>query len=177
MQMGNGITTPLCRASRGNAEFDDAVVFGQHGHSLIGPALAAVLHGGLHFSPSPRDTANSMMAMTNGPRLVRLDLNITGRDRSQIAIPCVESGRTLHGAATAGIYPNRLEQRGIGIHSLRKTAINDAIRNGAPMHEVREFSGQSDIRITTELYFVRKEENGEVAARRIQVRARQKKNG
>ena len=69
----------------------------------------------------------------------------------------------------AGIDPHRLGQRGIGIHSLRKTAINDAIRNGAQMHEVREFAGHSDIR-TTELYFVRKEEDGEVAARRIQIR-------
>jgi site-specific recombinase XerD len=69
----------------------------------------------------------------------------------------------------AGIEPGRLGGRGIGIHSLRKTAINDAIRNGAQMHEVREFAGHSDIR-TTELYFVRKEEDGEVAARRIQIR-------
>jgi integrase len=58
---------------------------------------------------------------------------------------------------------------GFTLHSLRKTAINDAIRNGAAMHEVREFAGHSDIR-TTELYFVRKEEDGEVAARRIQIR-------
>src|SRR6478752_290764 len=69
----------------------------------------------------------------------------------------------------AGIDPDRLGSRGIGIHSLRKTAINDAIRNGASMHEVREFAGHSDIR-TTELYFVRKEEDAEVAARRIQIR-------
>jgi site-specific recombinase XerD len=69
----------------------------------------------------------------------------------------------------AGIEPDRLGQRGIGVHSLRKTAINDAIRNGAQMHEVREFAGHSDIR-TTELYFVRKEEDGEIAARRIQIR-------
>ena len=34
----------------------------------------------------------------------------------------------------AGIDPGRLGGRGIGIHSLRKTAINDAIRNGATMH-------------------------------------------
>src|SRR3954452_17932582 len=69
----------------------------------------------------------------------------------------------------AGIDPKRLGGRGIGIHSLRKTAINDAIRNGATMHEVREFAGHADIR-TTELYFVRKEEDAEVAARRIQIR-------
>src|SRR5437763_650906 len=69
----------------------------------------------------------------------------------------------------AGIDPDRLGGRGIGIHSLRKTAINDAIRNGASMHEVREFAGHADIR-TTEVYFVRIEEDAEVAARRIQIR-------
>jgi len=69
----------------------------------------------------------------------------------------------------AGIDPDRLGGRGIGIHSLRKTAINDAIRNGATMHEVREFAGHADIR-TTEVYFIRKEEDAEVAARRIQIR-------
>jgi integrase/recombinase XerD len=71
--------------------------------------------------------------------------------------------------AAAGIDPNRLGSRGIGVHSLRKTAINDAIRNGAQMHEVREFAGHSDIR-TTELYFVRKGEDAEMAARRIHIR-------
>ena len=40
---------------------------------------------------------------------------------------------------------------------------------GRRMHEVREFAGHSDIR-TTELYFVRKEEDAEVPARRIQIR-------
>ena len=41
--------------------------------------------------------------------------------------------------------------------------------NGATMHEVREFAGHADIR-TTEVYFIRKEEDAEVAARRIQIR-------
>ncbi|MBV8309304.1 MAG: site-specific integrase [Planctomycetaceae bacterium] len=63
----------------------------------------------------------------------------------------------------------RGEGRGIGIHSLCKTTINDAIRNGATMHEVREFAGHADIR-TTEVYFVRREEDAEVAARKIQIR-------
>jgi len=53
--------------------------------------------------------------------------------------------------------------------SLRTTAIHDAIRNGATMHEVREFAGHADIR-TTELYFERKQEDAEVAAGRIQIR-------
>jgi site-specific recombinase XerD len=76
---------------------------------------------------------------------------------------------------TAGIDPKRLGSRGIGIHSFRKTAINDAIRNGASMHEVREFAGHSDIR-TTEVYFVRREEDAEVAARRIQIRLTARKD-
>ena len=69
----------------------------------------------------------------------------------------------------AGISPDRLGGRGIGVHSLRKTAITDAIRNGAGMHEVREFAGHADIR-TTELYYQRREEDAELAARRIQIR-------
>ena len=46
---------------------------------------------------------------------------------------------------------------------------DDAIRNGTTMHEVREFAGHADIR-TTEVYFVRKEQDAEVAARRIHIR-------
>jgi hypothetical protein len=37
------------------------------------------------------------------------------------------------------------------------------------LHEVREFAGHADIR-TTEVYFIREEEDAEVAARRIQIR-------
>ena len=71
-------------------------------------------------------------------------------------------------AAAGRVERERLGGRGIGIHSLRKTAINDAIRHGASVHEVRELAGHADIRIT-ELYFVRKEEDAEVAARKIQI--------
>jgi hypothetical protein len=41
------------------------------------------------------------------------------------------------------------------------------------MHEVRELAGHSDIR-TTELYFVRKQD-GDMAARRIQIRVATRK--
>jgi hypothetical protein len=37
------------------------------------------------------------------------------------------------------------------------------------LHEVREFAGHADIR-TAEVYFVRREEDAVVAARRIQIR-------
>ncbi len=70
---------------------------------------------------------------------------------------------------TAGISPDRLGSRGIGVHSLRKTALNNAIQNGAQLHEVRELAGHADVR-TTELYFVRKEQDAERAARRIAIR-------
>ena len=69
----------------------------------------------------------------------------------------------------AGIPPERLGGRGIGVHSLRKTALNNAIQNGAQLHEARELAGHSDVR-TTELYFVRKEQDAERAARRIGIR-------
>lgn len=68
-----------------------------------------------------------------------------------------------------GIPPDRLGSRGVGVHSLRKTALNNAIQNGAQLHEARELAGHADIR-TTELYFVRKEEDAERAARRIAIR-------
>ncbi|WP_197137970.1 tyrosine-type recombinase/integrase [Crateriforma conspicua] len=70
----------------------------------------------------------------------------------------------------AGIDPGRLGGRGIGVHSLRKTAITDAICNGAGMHEVREFAGHVDIR-TTELYYQRTEEDAASAARRISIQS------
>ena len=69
----------------------------------------------------------------------------------------------------AGIPPERLGGRGIGVHSLRKTALNNAIHNGAQLHEARELAGHADVR-TTELYFVRKEQDAERAARRIAIR-------
>jgi integrase len=69
----------------------------------------------------------------------------------------------------AGIDPDRLGGRGIGIHGLRKTAIKDAIRNEASMHEVREFAGHADIR-TAAVDFVRREDDAEVADRRLQIR-------
>ena len=42
------------------------------------------------------------------------------------------------------------------------------LRNGATTHEVREFAGHADIR-TTEVYFIRQEDDAEIASRRIQI--------
>ena len=52
----------------------------------------------------------------------------------------------------AGIDPNRLGSRGIGIHSLRKTAINDAIRNGATMQHAQQEIANHASPQTTRLY-------------------------
>lgn len=68
----------------------------------------------------------------------------------------------------ADIDPSRTIGRGICVHSLRKTAITDAIRNGATIHEAREFADHADIR-TTDLYFQRREEDAESAARCIRL--------
>jgi len=60
-------------------------------------------------------------------------------------------------------YSRRLGSRGIGIHSLRNTLINDTTTNGATMHKVQEFAGCADI-WAIEVYFGRREEDAEVAA-------------
>ena len=54
---------------------------------------------------------------------------------------------------------------------LRQDSRLPEVRCDCALHEVREFAGHADIR-TTEVYFVRKEEDAEVAARRIQIRLR-----
>jgi len=69
----------------------------------------------------------------------------------------------------AGIEPQRLGRRGIGVHSLRKTAITNALEHGAKMEQVQQLAGHSDIR-TTQLYYQARERDAEDAARHIQIR-------
>jgi hypothetical protein len=76
----------------------------------------------------------------------------------------------------AGIDPDRRRQHGIGIHSLCKTPIKDAVRNGAPMHEVGQLAGHSQIR-TPERCLERNEEDREVAARQIPIRVPEREAG
>jgi site-specific recombinase XerD len=70
---------------------------------------------------------------------------------------------------SAGIDPHRLGRRGIGVHSLRKTAITNALEHGAKMEQVQQLAGHSDIR-TTQLYYQSRERDAEDAARHIQIR-------
>jgi hypothetical protein len=69
----------------------------------------------------------------------------------------------------AGIEPGRLGSRGIGSHSLRKTASNDPVRHGPQPHKVGEFAGHSDVP-TPERSLVRKEEADQAAVQRIRTR-------
>jgi len=68
-----------------------------------------------------------------------------------------------------GIAPHRLGRRGIGVHSLRKTAITNALEHGAKMEQVQQLAGHADIR-TTQLYYQPRDRDAEDAARHIQIR-------
>lgn len=68
-----------------------------------------------------------------------------------------------------GIESDRIDRRGIAVHSLRKTAITNALEHGAKMEQVQALAGHSDIR-TTQLYYQPKERDAEDAAKHIQIR-------
>jgi site-specific recombinase XerD len=72
-------------------------------------------------------------------------------------------------ARRAGLEPDRVGRRGIGVHSLRKTAITNALENGAPIQKVQQLAGHADIR-TTQLYFRPSAKDSEDAARHIHIR-------
>lgn len=72
-------------------------------------------------------------------------------------------------ARTAGIAVDRLGRRGVGVHSLRKTALTNALEHGAKIEQVQQLAGHADLR-TTQLYYQAKEKDAENAARHIQIR-------
>ena len=72
-------------------------------------------------------------------------------------------------ARSAGIHVDRLGGRGVGVHSLRKTALTNALEHGARIEQVQQLAGHADIR-TTQLYYQRKQRDAEDAARHIQIR-------
>jgi site-specific recombinase XerD len=69
----------------------------------------------------------------------------------------------------AGLDPDRVGRRGISVHSLRKTAITNALENGAPIQKVQQLAGHADIR-TTQLYYRPSAKDSEDAARHIHIR-------
>ncbi len=60
-------------------------------------------------------------------------------------------------------------RRGVGVHSLRKTAINDALQHGADLRDVQEWAGHASI-TTTQLYTVNTGEEARRPARHVQIR-------
>jgi integrase/recombinase XerD len=72
-------------------------------------------------------------------------------------------------ARRAGIDVDRIGGRGIGVHALRKTALTNALENGAPIEKVQQLAGHLDIR-TTQLYYKPSPRDSEDAARHIQIR-------
>ncbi len=72
-------------------------------------------------------------------------------------------------ARQAGLQADRLGRRGICTHSLRKTALTNALEHGAKMEQVQAWAGHSDIR-TTQGYYMTKESDAEAAARHNQIR-------
>lgn len=72
-------------------------------------------------------------------------------------------------ARRVGIEVERSGGRGVGVHSLRKTALTNAIENGAPIEKVQRLAGHADIR-TTQLYYRSNPKDAEDAARHIQIR-------
>ena len=67
------------------------------------------------------------------------------------------------------IQVDRLGRRGLCTHSLRKTAINNALEHGATVENVQQWAGHADIR-TTQSYIRYRDEGAAEAARRCQIR-------
>jgi len=72
-------------------------------------------------------------------------------------------------ARQAGIQVDRLGRRSVCIHTLRKTAINNALEHGAKVDDVQQSAGHADLR-TTQEYIAYSEKGAEEAARQSQIR-------
>lgn len=72
-------------------------------------------------------------------------------------------------ARKIGIDVNAFGGRALCVHSLRKTAITNALEHGAKMEQAQALAGHADIR-TTQLYFQARGTEAEEAARHIQIR-------
>ena len=72
-------------------------------------------------------------------------------------------------ACQTGLDVDRLGRRGIGVHSLRKTAAMNALEHGAKVEHVQAWLGHADIR-TTQEYITYSGKDAEEAARHNQIR-------
>lgn len=68
-----------------------------------------------------------------------------------------------------GLDVDRLGRRGLGVHTLRKTAAMNALEHGAKVEHVQAWLGHSDIR-TTQEYITYSGKDVEEAARHNQIR-------
>jgi site-specific recombinase XerD len=67
------------------------------------------------------------------------------------------------------IDPDRIDGHGIGVHTLRKTALTNALEHGAPLLKVQSLAGHAQV-TTTQLYWAGGVRDAEDAARHIQIR-------
>ena len=157
--------TALCRAHVGDLEFDGTEYFlslrekrGKETRKVLLDAADSVTAYLFAAGISKNKTSPLFRPLSpNGRHLLRRNLHRSTPWRL-VKKYC----------RRAGIDPQRFHGRGICVHSLRKTAITNAIRNGATIHEAREFADHEDIR-TTDLYFERRAEDAHRAARCIQL--------
>lgn len=75
----------------------------------------------------------------------------------------------IHPYQVTGDHVDRQGRRGVCTHSLRKTALNNALEHGAKVEDVQQWAGHADLR-TTQEYIAYKEKGAEEAARRCQIR-------
>lgn len=103
-----------------------------------------------------------------GPLFRRLHNNKREFEREHLTARAIHKIVKKYGRL-AGIDVDRLGRRGIGVHSLRKTALTNALEHGAKIEQVQQLAGHADIR-TTQLYYHQKDTDAEDAARHIQIR-------
>ncbi len=72
-------------------------------------------------------------------------------------------------ALQVGLRVSDSENRAICTHSIRKTALNNALEHGAKVEQVQQWAGHADIR-TTQEYIAYHEQDAEAAARHNQIR-------
>jgi integrase/recombinase XerD len=78
-------------------------------------------------------------------------------------------------ARAVGTNADRVERRGVGGHALRKTAITNALQNGAPIEKAQQPAGHSDIRIRSSITSHQLKTRG--TRHHIQIRCRPRTEG
>ncbi|MBX9583974.1 MAG: tyrosine-type recombinase/integrase [Gemmataceae bacterium] len=139
--------------------------------------LAVTEKGGRRQRKALLDAAGPLLAYLDaagirddpdGPLFRPVSRDRAGFDRRHLPRTTVWLVVKRH-ARAAGIHADRTGGRGVGVHALRKTALTNALENGAPIEKVQALAGHADIR-TTRLYYRESARDAEDAARHIQIR-------